>query len=635
MSLTEDHTATKAFAEARDALAERLVDAATGTLELFSVHLGRELGLYEAVAEAPLTARGLAERTRIAERYAREWLEQQAVAGLLEVTTDSSGGTAEDREYAMPAAHRPVLLDATDASHAAPVADMVVGIGGVLGELPGAYRSGGGVPYARYGRAFSRGQGGMNRPLFVNDLDQWLDALPDVRQRLGTGAGARIADIGSGDGWSTIALARALPEATVDGYDADQVSVAAARRHAAEQGVSDRVTFHHGDVAAPGVLHGPYDLVVVFEVLHDLARPQVVLEQLSDALADGGALLVADERVSPQFTAPGSAVERLMYGWSVTHCLPASLAEPGSAGLGTVLRPGQVHALAAAAGMRSEELPVENDFFRFYRLQPVSRVSLPTGVEIAYVDSGGPAERSLVLLHGISDSSWSWSRMVPHLPAGVRSVAVDLRGHGASTKPEHGYTVPELAADVVALMDHLGIGSATMVGHSWGTLVARAVAEQHPDRVERLVLVGAMEAPVNRVMHDLDAEVRALGDDVPESFVREFQESTLASAVPEAFMERVVAESRRLPGPVWRAAMHGLVTADDADRLRGIAVPTLLVWGEHDSFFLRPEEERLLAAIPDARLVVVPGAGHATHWDRPAEVAAEIAQFVQAMPVCG
>jgi pimeloyl-ACP methyl ester carboxylesterase len=632
MSLTEDRSTTKAFAETRDALAERLVDAATGALEIFSVHLGRELGLYEAVAEAPLTARGLAERAGVAERYAREWLEQQAVAGLLEVTADSRGGTADDREYAMPAAHRPVLLDATDASHVAPIADMVAGIGGVLGGLPAAYRSGGGVPYARYGRAFSRGQGGMNRPPFVNDLDQWLDALPDVRQRLGTGAGARIADIGAGDGWSTIALARAFPEATVDGYDADEVSVAAARRHAAKAGVADRVTFHHRDVAAPGTLQGPYDLVVIFEVLHDLARPQVVLERLREALADCGVVLVADERVSPQFTAPGSAVERLMYGWSVTHCLPASLAEPGSAGLGTVLRPGQVHALAAAAGMRSEELPVENDFFRFYRLQSVSRASLPTGVEIAYVDSGGPAERTLVLLHGLSDSSWSWSRLTPQLPADLRTVAVDLRGHGASSKVEYGYSTSELTGDVVALMDRLGISTATVAGHSWGTLVARAVAEEHPDRVERLVLVGALEAPVNDGMHELDAEVRALGDTVPESFVREFQDSTLASTVPEAFMERVVAESRRLPATVWRAAMRGLVTADDAEAIRGIAAPTLLIWGEQDSFFLRPEQARLLATIPDARLVVVPGAGHATHWDRPGEVASHIAAFVQATP---
>jgi pimeloyl-ACP methyl ester carboxylesterase len=633
MSVIEDRSPTEIFAETRDALAERLVDAATGALELFSVHLGRELGLYEAVAEAPLTARGLAQGTGVAERYAREWLEQQAVAGLLEVTTDSSGGTADDREYAMPATHRPVLLDATDASHVAPVADMVAGIGGVLGELPAAYRSGDGVPYARYGRAFSRGQGGMNRPLFVNDLDCWLDALPDVRQRLGTGRGARIADIGSGDGWSTIALARAFPEATVDGYDADRASVAASRRHAAQAGVAGRVTFHNRDVATPGTLLGPYDLVVVFEVLHDLARPHVVLDRLRDSLGHGGVVLVADERVSAHFTAPGSAVERLMYGWSVTHCLPASLAEPGSAGLGTVLRPGQVHGLAAAAGLTSEELSVENDFFRFYRLQPVTTVALPTGVELAYVDSGGPADRTLVLLHGISDSSWSWSRMLPHLPAGVRSVAVDLRGHGASAKPGHGYAVPELATDVVALMDHLHIGTASVVGHSWGTLVARALAEEHPDRVERLVLVGALEAPVNSLMHDLDAEVRALGDDVPESFVREFQESTLATAMPEAFFERVVAESRRLPAPVWRSAMHGLVAADDADQLGAIAVPTLLVWGEHDSFFLRPEQERLLAAIPDSRLVVVAGAGHATHWDRPVEVAAQIAGFLAATPV--
>jgi non-heme chloroperoxidase len=181
-------------------------------------------------------------------------------------------------------------------------------------------------------------------------------------------------------------------------------------------------------------------------------------------------------------------------------------------------------------------------------------------------------------------------------------------------------------------MDHLGIGTATVVGHSWGTLVARAVAEDFPQRVERLALIGALEAPVNQGMHELDAEVRGLGDTVPESFVREFQESTLAAPLPEAFMEKVVAESRRLPAPAWHAAMHALVTADDADRLADIAVPTLLVWGEHDSFFLHPEQERPLAAIPGARLTMIPGAGHATHWDRPAEVAAELAAFVSITP---
>jgi pimeloyl-ACP methyl ester carboxylesterase len=282
--------------------------------------------------------------------------------------------------------------------------------------------------------------------------------------------------------------------------------------------------------------------------------------------------------------------------------------------------------------MRSEELPVENDFFRFYRLQPVSRASLPTGVETAYVDSGSPAEQTLILLHGLSDSSWSWSRLVPHLPDVVRTVAVDLRGHGASSKPADGYSMAELAADVVALMDHLGIGTATVVGHSWGTLAARAVAEEHPDRVERLVLIGGVQAPVNEAMHELDAEVRALGDTVPESFVRDFQESTLGTTLPEAFMEKVVAESRRLPAAVWRATMQDFVAADDAETIRGIAAPTLLVWGDRDSYFLRPEQERLLAAIPDSRLVVVPGAGHATHWERPSDVAAEIAAFVRATP---
>ena len=114
---------------------------------------------------------------------------------------------------------------------------------------------------------------------------------------------------------------------------------------------------------------GPYDLVFVFEALHDFARPGQVLGGLRAACAEDGAVLLVDERVAESFTAPGDEVERLMYGWSVLHCLPASMADAPSAALGTVLRSHTVHALAAQAGFRSSvELPLDNDFFRFYRL---------------------------------------------------------------------------------------------------------------------------------------------------------------------------------------------------------------------------------------------------------------------------
>jgi 2-polyprenyl-3-methyl-5-hydroxy-6-metoxy-1,4-benzoquinol methylase len=247
---------------------------------------------------------------------------------------------------------------------------MIAGIGQVLPRVVDAYRTGGGVPYHAYGRDFRHGQGHINRPPFTHELPtDWLAAMPDVRDRLHA-HGARVADVGCGQGFSTIALARAYPSARVDGFDLDDASIAEARRHAAEAGVGDRTCFLAGD-ASELAQHGPYDLVLVLETLHDLARPADALAAARAALAPGGAALVVDEKVADRFTAPGDEVERIMYGWSVTHCLPTQLVEHPSAALGTVMRADTVRELADQAGYANVDvLPVENDFFRLYRLHP-------------------------------------------------------------------------------------------------------------------------------------------------------------------------------------------------------------------------------------------------------------------------
>ena len=351
-----------------DVLAERLVSATLGALELFSVYLGAELGLYRALVQhGPLNADRLARAAGIAPRYAREWLEQQAVAGLLDV--DDPGARAEARRYALAADHARVLAAPEDPAHVAPFAHMLVGIGAVLPRVVEAYRTGGGVPYHAYGHDFRHGQGHINRPAFTHELPgDWLAAMPDVRERLERGG--RAADLGCGQGWSTIALARAYPQAHVDGLDADDASIAEARRHAADADVADRAQFLAGD-AAEIASHGPFDLVLILEALHDMTDPVTALRAACAALAPGGAVLVVDERVAERFSAPGDDVERMMYGWSVTHCLPTQMVEQPSAALGTVMRSGTARELATEAGFaRTDVLPVENDFFRLYRLHP-------------------------------------------------------------------------------------------------------------------------------------------------------------------------------------------------------------------------------------------------------------------------
>jgi 2-polyprenyl-3-methyl-5-hydroxy-6-metoxy-1,4-benzoquinol methylase len=347
-------------------LEDRVVSATVGALELFGMYLGDRLGLYDVLQRrGASTAAELAEASGISRRYAREWLEQQAVADVLAV--DDVTADAEERRYAIPEAHLGVLADPVALDHVAPLARMVVGIASVLDEVVEAYRRGTGVPYARYGKEFRAGQGAVNRPAFTSALvEEWLPALGGPAERLASGG--RLADLGCGLGWSALAVARAYPRADVVGLDSDAASIAEASATAAEQHVA--VRFECGD-AADLAAEGSFDVVLLLEALHDLARPVEVLRSARAALAEDGALLVADEAVAPVFTAPGDEIERMMYGWSITHCLPAALAEQPSAAIGTVIREDTVRSLAQEAGFgRVDVLDVDGGFFRLYALRP-------------------------------------------------------------------------------------------------------------------------------------------------------------------------------------------------------------------------------------------------------------------------
>ena len=349
-----------------EALSARLVQSTTQALELYGIYLGKELGLYAVLrTHGPMTPPEVARAAGIAPRYAREWLEQQAVAGLLQV--DAATEMADDRRYTLPAAHANVLVSEDHPAHLAPLAQMVAGIGGALDRVVQAYRTGGGVAYPHFGAAFRKGQAGINRPAFLHDLvTRWIPAAPDLYAAL-TSRPLRVADVGCGAGWSTQAMARAFPLAEVVGFDADAASVADARRHAADHGVT--VRFDVRDAASLASV-GPFDVVLVLEALHDMARPVEALRSMCNALTPDGSVIVADENVGEHFHAPADDVERLMYGWSIVHCLPVSLAEQPSAAIGTVIRPDIVRALATEAGLaRVEVLPVDGGFFRLYRLR--------------------------------------------------------------------------------------------------------------------------------------------------------------------------------------------------------------------------------------------------------------------------
>ncbi len=368
-ALAPDHTSVPGPISP-DALVERLFHATVAAMDVFSVYIGDRLGLYRSLAEdGPATSSELATRTGTAERYARELLEQQAVTAIL--TVDDAAADTGDRRYRLPEGYEAVLVDPDSLTTMAPVAQIFAGCVAPLSQILDAFRTGGGVPYEAYGADLHEGQAGTTRPQFRHLLGQeWLPAMPDVHDRLLADPPARVADIGMGLGWSSIAIAQAYPATHVDGFDLDEASVTAARANVEAEGLADRVTIHLKD-AGDADLASQYDLALAIECIHDMPDPVSVLRSMGRLVAPGGTVLVVDEKVADTFTAPGNDVERYMYGFSILHCLPVGMTEQPSAETGTVMRASTLRGYAEAAGFASvEELPIEHDFFRFYRLTP-------------------------------------------------------------------------------------------------------------------------------------------------------------------------------------------------------------------------------------------------------------------------
>jgi 2-polyprenyl-3-methyl-5-hydroxy-6-metoxy-1,4-benzoquinol methylase len=352
----------------RDALVERIFASSIGFMEILSIYVGDRLGFYRALADSGgAKASELADATGTHERYVREWLEQQAVAGILEV--ESSGKEPEERRYLLADGHDEVLLEHNSLYHMAPFAQQMVGITRPLPAVLEAFRTGGGVPYPDYGEDLREGIAYGNRPMFVNLMgNEWLPAVADVHERLQADPPARVADIGCGTGWSSISIARAYPKVRVDGFDLDEDSIAEAEANAEAEDLTDRVIFQVRDAADPE-LSGRYDLAIAIECIHDMGRPVEALRAMRSMVGNDGTVLVVDERVGEDFTAPSDEIERLMYGFSILHCLPVGMAEQPSAATGTVMRPETLRRYASEAGFSEVEvLPIEHDLWRFYRL---------------------------------------------------------------------------------------------------------------------------------------------------------------------------------------------------------------------------------------------------------------------------
>jgi non-heme chloroperoxidase len=236
-----------------------------------------------------------------------------------------------------------------------------------------------------------------------------------------------------------------------------------------------------------------------------------------------------------------------------------------------------------------------------------------------------------VLLPGPTDSWRSYQPVLDQLPRDVRAIAVSQRGHGESDKPATGYAVEDFAADVVGLLDALGIERAVLTGHSGSCLVARRVALDHPDRVSGLILEASPTTLRGdpRLLRFVESVLPSLDDPISRAFARSFVVDTSSESIGADVVDLLVEELLEVPAHVWKEMFAGLLQYDDVTELGLIEAPTLLVWGDADALVSRDMQDHLARAIPRADLLVYSGGGHTPRWDDPERFGSDLVSFVR------
>ena len=317
------------------------------------VSTGHRLGLYRALAgRGPLTSVELAARTGCEERYVREWLNSQVAGGYLVYHEES-------QTYELPSEHVPVLADEESPAFLPPAFEIPASMWFDQERTLDAFRTGDGIPWGDHDERLYCGISTFYRNAYRASLvPEWLPALDGVVEKLERGA--RVADVGCGHGHSTVLLAAAFERSRFVGFDTHDASLEAARAHAEEAGVAERVDFRRADAASfPG---SDYDLVCFFDCLHDLGDPVGAARRAREALADDGTLMVVEPFAGDAVTDNHGPVARAYYAGSTVLCLPHSRSEEVGLALGAQAGPARLAAVLRDAGFRSIRTAHETPF---------------------------------------------------------------------------------------------------------------------------------------------------------------------------------------------------------------------------------------------------------------------------------
>lgn len=260
----------------------------------------------------------------------------------------------------------------------------------------------------------------------------------------------------------------------------------------------------------------------------------------------------------------------------------------------------------------------------------VRRVRLATGITVSFIEHGDPAGTPLLLLHAWGESLGSFDRLIPLLPARVHVLAPDQRGHGDADKPAAGYTLTDLAADVEAFMDALGLASAVLAGSSSGGYVAQQLAVDRPHRVIGLALIGSPRSLQDRP--SFADEVDRLTEPIDQAWVEDsltwfprFHE------VPQWYISDRVRDGVRIPALVWRESLAGLYTAVPPTQNGTITAPTLIMSGARDELLSHQDQHALATAIPGSRILIYDDTGHLVLWEQPKRIAEDLTDFVNTL----
>jgi len=344
--------------------ARRLFGHLNGAVTSALVYLGDELGLYRALAEGgAATTAELAQRTGLDERWVREWLYNQAAAGLVEAEAGE--------RFALSPEGRAVLAEESHPAFGAGMFSQLPKTLGTVERLRESFKSGIGLPYDAFGPEGARGiERGFAPWLRSFLLPAVIGRVSGLRARLE--AGARVADVGCGAGAALLLLGQAFPASQLHGYELSRHALARANENRARAGL--RNVHFHAVPEDPLPEDGRFDLVLTFDCLHDMTHPERVAASIRRALRSDGVWLIADIKSYPTFAenVAQNPMASLMYGFSVLTCMSSALSEPGGAGLGTLgLHEERARALASEAGFaRFSRLEVEHPVNAFYEARP-------------------------------------------------------------------------------------------------------------------------------------------------------------------------------------------------------------------------------------------------------------------------